>query len=124
MMFARSQKGLSMLSWLVVLCIVGFIASVFLKVFPHYMDFYSLQKIITSAATESAHQIRSPNDFYAHMGRGMEVNNLDFDLKEMMEVSMENDEFYVHLNYEKREPLIENLDLVVHFDREYRVRAP
>lgn len=124
MKFARSQKGLSMLSWLVVLCIVGFLASVFLKVLPHYMDFYSLQKIVTSAETESAYQLRSPNDFYAHVSRGAEVNNLDFVLKDIMDVRMENNEFLVHLNYEQREPLIENLDLVVHFDREYRVRAP
>lgn len=124
MKFARSQKGLSMLSWLVVLCIVGFLASVFLKVFPHYMDFYSLQKIVTSAETESAYQLRSPNDFYAHVNRGIEVNNLEFDLKDMMDVRMENNEFLVHLKYEQRESLIENLDLVVHFDREYRVRAP
>ncbi|MNE11968.1 hypothetical protein D3C80_1047470 [compost metagenome] len=54
----------------------------------------------------------------------MEVNNLDVDLRKVMDVRMENNEFYVHLKYEKREPLIENLDLVVHFDREYRVRAP
>ena len=124
MKFARAQKGLSMLSWLVVLCIVGFLASVLLKIFPHYMDFYSLQKIVTSVETESAHQILSPNDFYSHMSRGMEVNNLDFDMRKVMDVRMENNEFYVHLKYEKREPLIENLDLVVHFDREYRVRAP
>lgn len=124
MKFARSQKGLSMFGWLVVLCVVGFLASVLLKIFPHYMDFYSLQKIITSAETESAQQIRSPNDFYAHINRGAEVNNLDLDLREMLDVRMENNEFYVHLNYEKREPLIENLDLVVHFDREYRVRTP
>ncbi|MCQ4345883.1 DUF4845 domain-containing protein [Pseudomonas stutzeri] len=124
MVFARSQQGLSMLSWLMLLCVVGFLASVFLKVFPHYMDFYSLQKIIASAETESAHQLRSPNDFYSHVGRGMEVNNLDFELRKVMDVRMENNEFHVHLKYEKREPLIENLDLVVHFDREYRVRTP
>jgi len=28
------------------------------------------------------------------------------------------------LKYEKREPLIENIDLVVRFDKEFRVRMP
>lgn len=123
--FARSQKGMSMLSWLMVLCVVAFFASTGFKILPHYLDFFSLQKVITSVETDRALEVRSPSDFYEHVSRGIQVNNIrDLDLRKVMDVRMENNEFLVHLNYEKREPLIENLDLVVHFDREYRVRAP
>lgn len=125
MKFARSQQGLSMLSWLVVLIVVAFFASTAFKVLPHYLDFYSLQKIVTAVETEKALEIRSPGAFYEHVSRGMQVNNIrDLNMREVMDVRMENNDFYVRLKYEKREPLIENLDLVVHFDREYRVRAP
>ena len=125
MRFARSQQGLSMLSWLVVLCVVAFLASTAFKILPHYFDFFSLQKIITGVETEKALDLRTPGDFFEHVSRGSQVNNIrDIDLRKVMEVRMENNEFHVHLKYEKREPLIENLDLVVHFDREYRVRAP
>ncbi|MNL88124.1 hypothetical protein D3C87_2176550 [compost metagenome] len=55
----------------------------------------------------------------------MEVNSIrDLDLREALKVKIENNEFRAHLKYEKREPLIENLDLVVRFDKEYRVRMP
>lgn len=125
MRFARSQQGLSMLSWLVVLCVVAFLASTAFKIMPHYFDFFSLQKIITGVETDKALDLRTPGDFFEHVSRGSQVNNIrDIDLRKVMEVRMENNEFQVHLKYEKREPLIENLDLVVHFDREYRVRAP
>ncbi|MBV2134710.1 DUF4845 domain-containing protein [Pseudomonas sp. MAP12] len=124
MKFARSQKGLSMLSWLVVLCVVGFLASTAFKVLPHYFDFFALQKTITGVEAEKALDIRSPAEFYEHVRRANQVNSIDLDLRKALEVRMENNEFYAHLKYEKREPLIENLDLVVHFDREYRVRAP
>lgn len=124
MRFARSQKGLSMLSWLVVLCVVAFLAGTTFKILPHYLDFYSLQKIITGVEHEKALDIRSPGEFFEHVSRGMQVNNIDLSLRDVLEVRMENNEFYAHLKYEKREPLIENLDLVVHFDREYRVRTP
>lgn len=124
MTLARSQKGLSMLSWLVVLTVVAFLASTAFKVLPHYLDFFALQKLIKASETEKALEIHSPGDLFAHVERGMQLNNIrDLDLRKVMDVRMENNEFYVHLKYEKREPLIENLDLVVHFDREYRVRA-
>jgi hypothetical protein len=45
-------------------------------------------------------------------------------LKDALKVKQENNEFRAHLKYEKREPLIQNIDLVVRFDKEFRVRMP
>ncbi|WP_368855384.1 MULTISPECIES: DUF4845 domain-containing protein [Enterobacteriaceae] len=39
-------------------------------------------------------------------------------------MQLEDNQFRAHLKYEKREPLISNIDLVVHFDKEFRVRMP
>ncbi|GAB3481853.1 DUF4845 domain-containing protein [Azotobacter salinestris] len=125
MKFPHSQKGLSILSWLVVLAVVAFFASTAFKMMPHYFDYMSMEKIITAIETERAADIRSIGDFYAHVSKGMQVNNLrDLDLQEVLKVTLENNEFRAHLKYEKREPLIENLDLVVNFDKEFRVPMP
>jgi hypothetical protein len=125
MKFARSQSGLSLLGWLVVLALVAFFASTAFKIIPHYLDYMSMEKIITSAETDAAAEVRSINDFYSHVSRGMQVNNIrDLNLKEVLKIKAENNEFIAHLKYEKREPLIENLDLVVRFDKEFRVRMP
>lgn len=125
MTFARSQKGLSILSWLVVLAVVAFLASTAFKVIPHYLDYMSMEKIITSVETDRALQVRTVGDFYEHVSKGMQVNSIrDLNLREALTVTVENNEFLAHLKYEKREPLIENLDLVVHFDKEFRVRMP
>ncbi|WP_372878085.1 DUF4845 domain-containing protein [Pseudomonas sp.] len=125
MTFARSQKGLSVLSWLMVLAVVAFFASTAFKMLPHYLDYMSMDKIITSVEDDQTMDIRSVGAFYGHVGKGMEVNSIrDLNLKEALKVKIENNEFRAHLKYERREPLIENLDLVVRFDKEYRVRMP
>lgn len=125
MKFARSQKGMSLLGWMVVLSLVAFLASAVFKMFPHYMDYMALEKIITSAETEASQNINSVSAYYGHISKGMEVNNIrDFDLKESVKIKLENNEFLVHLQYERREPLIQNLDLVARFDKEFRVRKP
>ena len=125
MTFARSQKGLSILSWLMVLAVVAFFASTAFKMLPHYLDYMSMDKIITSVETDQTMDIRSVGAFYGHVGKGMEVNSIrDLNLKEALKVKIENNEFRAHLKYERREPLIENLDLVVNFDKEFRVRMP
>jgi phosphorylcholine metabolism protein LicD len=125
MKFAHSQKGLSMLSWLVVLAVVAFFASMTFKMLPHYMDYMSLEKMIASVETEPSQEIRSVSEFYSKLSSGMMVNNIrDLNLKESIKITVENGEFLVHVKYEKREPLIENLDLVARFDKEFRVRMP
>ncbi|WP_079202839.1 DUF4845 domain-containing protein [Pseudomonas sp. CC6-YY-74] len=125
MTFARSQKGLSILSWLMVLAVVAFFASTAFKMLPHYLDYMSMEKIITSVETDQTMDIRTIGAFYGHVSKGMEINSIrDLNLKDALKVKIENNEFRAHLKYEKREPLIENLDLVVRFDKEYRVRMP
>jgi hypothetical protein len=124
MTFARKQKGMSVLGWLLILAIVAFLASTAFKIIPHYLDFFSLEKIIGSVETEKALEIRTIPDFYSHVSKGMQVNGIrDLDLDKALKVTLENNEFQAHLQYEKREPLVENLDLVVRFDKEFRVRA-
>ncbi|MGP9823246.1 DUF4845 domain-containing protein [Ectopseudomonas khazarica] len=125
MTFARSQQGLSILGWLVALAVVAFFASAGFKVLPHYLDYMSMEKIITSVETDKASEVRTVGEFYSHVSKGMQVNNIrDLNMRDVMQVKVENNEFRVHLKYEKREPLIENLDLVVNFDKEFRVRMP
>ena len=125
MSFARSQNGLSMLSWLVVLALVAFFASTAFKMLPHYMDYMSLDKVITSVEPEQAEEIRSVGEFYTHVSKGLQVNGIrDFDLRDALKVEIQDNEFRAHLKYEKREPLISNLDLVANFDKEYRLRMP
>ena len=124
MTFSRSQKGMSFLSWMVLLAVVAFFASMVFKMLPHYLDYMSLEKIITSVETDPSLEVRTVGDFYGHVGKGMDLNNIDVNPKDIMQVKIENSDFVVHLNYEKREPLIQNLDLVAKFEKEFRVRAP
>ncbi|MBD9414260.1 DUF4845 domain-containing protein [Pseudomonas sp. PDM16] len=125
MKFARSQKGLSMLGWVAVLAVVAFLASTGFKMFPHYMDYWALEKAIMSVETDKAADVRSVPEFYAHISKMMQVNGIrGVDLKDILEIKIENNEFRAHLKYERREALIENLDLVANFDKEFRVRMP
>jgi hypothetical protein len=121
----RSQKGMSMLGIMALLALVAFFASAGLKMLPHYMDNKALSDMIQKIETDKAADVRTVADFYSYLSKGMTVNSIrDFDLEKALEVKIENNEFVAHLKYEKREPLIQNLDLVARFDKEFRVRMP
>ena len=122
---APSQQGMSLPSVVLMLAVVVFLASAAFKMVPHYVDYMSLDKIITSVEAERSAQVSSVRDFYDYVRKGQAVNRIDnLDLEKAIAVRIEGEHLLVRLNYEKREPLISNLDLVANFDKEYRLRMP
>jgi len=122
---AEAQKGLGLVGWLVALFIIGFFASVAFRVIPDYMDYMTLKKLIMSVETDQSLDVSNADDFYTHVNKGMQINNIrDLDLKSVLTVTEQRDVYLAHLKYEKREPLIENIDLVISFDHEFSVRKP
>lgn len=123
-MLIRRQAGMSLLSILMLLSVAGFLASVTFKMLPHYLDNMSLQKMIQSAATDKSQSIHTIPEFYQHISKGMQVNSIrDMKPEDVMKVEVSGNEFVVNLKYERREPIIANLDLVARFDKTLRVKA-
>ncbi len=125
MQMARSQGGWSLLNVMLVLSLVAVIASGVFKMLPHYLDFMSLEEIVTSVENDKAANVRTIGELKARLSKGMQVNSIrGINLDEAVTIKIENNEFRVHLKYERREPFIRNLDLVARFDKEFRVRLP
>ena len=74
MTFARSQKGMSMLGWMVTAAVVAFFASAAFKIFPHYMDNSALEKSITGIETDKVADVRTVPEFYEHVRKSMTIN--------------------------------------------------
>lgn len=122
----RAQRGASFFSWLVILVLIAFFASAAFKLIPHYMDNNALEKAILAVEEDKTvgDKIDTVGDFYSHISKSMQVNSIrDLKMDDSFEITQNNNDFLVHLKYEKRESLIKNIDLVVTFDKEYRVRA-
>jgi len=121
----KSQIGMSLFGVLLGLAVLAFVATTAMKLVPHYMDYWSLKKSIESVATDKSTEINTVGEFYSHVSRGMQVNNIrDLDLNKVLSVTEEGNVFRAHLQYEKREPLIQNLDVVMKFDHNFSVVKP
>lgn len=125
MTFCASQRGLSLVGWLLTLALIAFVASAALKLVPHYLDYMSMKKIIESVDSNQALDITTVDDFYSYVGKSMQVNSIrDVDLNKALKVTAANNKFDAHLQYEQREPLILNMDVVLKFDRQFSVGKP
>ena len=111
----KKQQGMTLVSWAAVLAIVGFVGSAVFKMLPHYLDYMSIDKAILSVETDAARSV----------DKSMQVNGIrDLRLEDALTATQDGQQLLVHLNYERREPLVKNLDLVARFNKEYRLRLP
>lgn len=118
----RKQRGISLVGLAFLLAVASAVSFVGLKLLPHYMDFYALQSIITKPSAERAFDVQNAGDFYGYVERGMSVNNIrNLDLYDSMQVKVSHGSIEISLDYEVREPIAGNIEIVLVFKREYHI---
>ncbi|TVP89965.1 MAG: DUF4845 domain-containing protein [Pseudomonadaceae bacterium] len=120
----QSQKGMSFFGWLAVITLIVFGLVIVMKLAPIYMDHFSLRKIVTSVNEDPTLTINSLRDMNRHIERGMQINSIrDINASEAIEVTASGTDTYtVVIKYEVRSPLLNTVDLLVHFDETHIVR--
>jgi len=120
----NKQRGMTLIGWMFVLGIIAFFATVVLRVFPMYQEYYNVLQIMESMEKELKENKLTKQ----------QVNNLilkRFNTGYIESVKKENIEIYrgknsphvtkVVIDYEVREPFIAQIDLVGHFHKEIDV---
>ncbi|MEH6565179.1 MAG: DUF4845 domain-containing protein [Halopseudomonas sp.] len=120
----HSQKGASFFGWLAVIALLVFAMVIAMKLVPIYMDHFALRNMVTSINEDPSLKIRSIRDLNSHIDKGMQINSIrDINAKEAIKVTASgNDAYTVVIKYEQRAPLLNTVDLLVHFDETHIVR--
>ena len=116
----RSQKGITLLSFVIILAVVGFFGFLFMRVFPVYSEYYSAVNSIKSVTQAAGAEKQSIDLIRKSLERNFQISyveniNLDKDVKFVKK----NNEKILLLDYEVRRPLMYNLDFVAKFEKEF-----
>ncbi|QJD60554.1 DUF4845 domain-containing protein [Pseudomonas sp. gcc21] len=120
----HSQKGMSFFSWLAVIALVVFGMMVTVKLVPIYMDHFALRKIVTSINEDPTIKIGSLRELSSHINKGMQINSIrEVNAAEAIKINASGTDTYtVLIKYDVRAPMLQNVDLLVHFDESHIVR--
>ncbi|MCR8923310.1 DUF4845 domain-containing protein [Dasania sp. GY-MA-18] len=111
------QRGMSGLSLLVVLLLIGFFATVLVKLLPIYMESWTIKGAI-NGAIEDGGQGLSAADIRKSLDRQFTVNQVTAIAVKDIEIKREkNGKMTINANYEKRVPFMQNVDVVVKFEK-------
>ncbi|HEY9033990.1 MAG TPA: DUF4845 domain-containing protein [Pseudomonadales bacterium] len=115
-MLSSYQKGLSPFGMLAAVCLFALLLVSALKLVPHYIDFNTLKTVYQDIGKRPDTQNMSPNDIFDSISRALSINSVrGFNIADSTIISRETGQLQIGLDYEVREHLFANIDVVLTF---------
>ena len=111
------QSGLSSLGWLVVLGAAAFFLLCAFRVGPIYLEEFQVKAVLDEVLTSSNAAQMSKHEMLETIRKRFEVNGIEVLPTKEIKFIESRDGVQIDCSYEKRVPLIANIDVVVHFDK-------
>ena len=111
---------MGMLSIFAIIAVAVFLGLFVFKVGPHYMENWTVSKIASDVASNPELLKQPRSKVYGYIGQAYRTNNLwDLSPEDTIKLKKDGNRGYVvRVQYEKRETLIRNIDVVTSFDTE------
>ena len=116
----KHQRGMGMLSIFCLIAVALFLGMFAFKVAPHYMENWTVSKIASDVASNPELLQQPRSKVYSYIQQAYGMNNL-WELKPEETIKLKkngNKGYVVTVQYEKRDTLISNIDVVTSFDTE------
>ncbi|TDR39389.1 uncharacterized protein DUF4845 [Tahibacter aquaticus] len=115
----QSQRGLTLIGFVVVLCVVGFFAYCAMKLVPVYSEYMGVVKSMEQLAKEPGIGSRDVSEIRATLGLKFNVQYVDDTTipPANIQVKKTGGATSVRVFYDKRVKFISNIDLLVSFDK-------
>ncbi|MEO6154452.1 MAG: DUF4845 domain-containing protein [Thermomonas sp.] len=108
----RKQSGITMIGFLITLAVVMLFLYCGMKIIPMYTEYYSVKKALASLANEpginNAPKEKLRELFFKRLYMSYATNVKP----EALKIEPREDGYLMTVDYERREPLIANLDVV------------
>jgi hypothetical protein len=115
----NGQKGITFLSFIIVLAVIGFFGFLAMRLIPVYISYMGAVKSITALANDPRSSSFTIEEIRKDLDPKFNISYVEgVDLKRDVKlVKAPNGQKSIQLKYEARRPLIYNLDYVAMFDK-------
>ena len=116
MLTKKRQQGLTFISWLVILVVIGFFVLIGLKVTPVYMEHFSVKAALESLKNEPLISRKPVSDIRKMLNRRLDMNSIYSLTKDQILIDRRGGVTTVRIKYEERRNIAGNMSLVMSFD--------
>lgn len=116
----RNQQGITLISFILILALVGFFGFIGMRLFPVYSEYYSAVNDIKAVTQTPGVEKESMERIRDHLYRRFQISYVEsIDLQKNVKMFKDQDGKILQLQYEVRRPMMYNLDFVAKFDRKF-----
>jgi hypothetical protein len=108
----RTQSGLTLIGFLIVLSVAIFFVYCGMKIVPMYTELYSVKKALSSLAQEPGIETASKEKIRELFFKRLYMSYANNVKKEALKIETRDNGYLMVVDYERREPLVANLDVV------------
>lgn len=111
------QSGITLIGFLIVLCVVGFFGYMAMKLVPSYIEFMGVKKAMTQIADDGASS-KSLDSIRRDLSFKMGFQYVDDSTIQPSDITITrlNGASTLHCDYDKQIPFIANIDFLLHFN--------
>ncbi len=121
MKLISKQRGLTAISWIAIVAVVVLFATLLLRLIPIYIEGYSVYQSLESMAGDSKVATYSTRAIKKTLLKRLNINSVYSVTGDDIYVSKKSGKTIIEVDYEKRENVVGNLDLIVHFKKEITI---
>lgn len=120
MSLRKRQRGLSFLSLMAIVGILGFSAVVGLKLFPIYMDSWKIDGIMKAVISQPGINEQSRKEIFDALMKRLDIDAVDavnYRNSDALTITKRKNNVTINIFYRVETPLIGNLSLIAEFDK-------
>ena len=118
----RTQRGMTLIGFIMVLAVVGVFIYMGMKLIPMYSEYYSLKQALSSLAREPGITDNDPAKIKDLLFRRLDISYASNIKPEHVKIVRKDAGYLMTVAYEVRKPLIANVDVVGRFDTVQELR--
>ena len=111
----RTQGGMTLIGFIIVLALVGFFAYIAMKLVPMYSEYYAVKQALKGLQAEPGIANRDPGKIQDLFFRRLYISYAENVKPENVEMERVDGGWELSVEYEVRKPLMGNLDVVGKF---------
>jgi hypothetical protein len=113
------QRGMSAPAAILLLLVAVAAGTFAIKTVPAYLDFNTIDGAINSVLADGKLGLKSTAEIRDDIGKRLNINNVEVITKHQIRIEKDAGRVLVGVDYKVQEDLVHNIDLVMHFQKEY-----
>ncbi|TCK17580.1 uncharacterized protein DUF4845 [Thiogranum longum] len=115
------QRGMTAIGWLLVLGLIAFFTLITLRLVPIYLEYSKVVSVLESLANEPGIGAKPRSEIIKLVNKRFDINDVRKVSPKLVKLSKDKGITRISIDYERREHLMANLDVVASFSKEIEV---